>query len=104
MGNFSYVFTGNNANDGTGTPLRTAFQIIDQNFANIIIPAPTSIVETVAGRSGNVVLSVNDIIGAVSIGYFNDTLNNLNLEIGATGPQGPIGPIDRKSTRLNSSH
>ena len=71
MGNFSYVFTGNNANDGTGTPLRTAFQIIDQNFANIAAGNATipnnAPVQSVAGRTGNVIL-------------------------------------DRKSTRLNSSH
>ena len=33
MSTFANVFTGQVANDGTGTVLRTAFQIIDQNFA-----------------------------------------------------------------------
>ena len=36
MSIFANVFVGNVANDGTGTPLRTAFQIIDQKcFLNI---------------------------------------------------------------------
>ncbi len=73
MSDFSYVFLGNAANDGTGTPLRTAFQIIDENFANIaagnanvIINSP---VNSVAGRTGNVVLTVNDVAGAANVAY-----------------------------------
>lgn len=68
----SNVFVGSSANDGTGTPLRNAFQIIDQNFANILQDdiSPNS-VNSVAGRTGNVVLTVNDVAGAASIGFVN---------------------------------
>ena len=67
---FSYVFTGNSANDGTGTPLRNAFQIIDNNFANIAAGNVTitvnSPVLTVANRTGNINLTVSDVAGAAS--------------------------------------
>ena len=67
---FSYVFTGNSANDGTGTPLRNAFQIIDNNFANIasgnITISVNSPVLTVANRTGNINLTVSDVAGAAS--------------------------------------
>lgn len=75
--------------DNTGDPLRTAFNKINTNFANlagingnanVVVYATgnanvTAVynpgVESVAGRTGNVVLTVNDIIGAASIGYVN---------------------------------
>ena len=69
MSAFANVFVGNTANDGTGDTLRTAFQKIDQNFANIALTNATSPVMSVAGRKGNIVLSVNDVQGAASISY-----------------------------------
>jgi len=75
MSSFSYVYVGNVANDGTGTALRDAFAIIDANFANIAsgnatinVNAP---VQSVAGRTGNISLTVNDVSGAVSLAYVN---------------------------------
>jgi len=67
---FGNVNVGTNPGDGTGDPLRTAFETINSNFANIAsgnvtVTAP---VTTVAGRTGNIVLTVNDIIGANVIG------------------------------------
>ena len=80
------VNIGSTPGDGTGDTLRAAFNIINTNFANLAaingnanvvvyatgnanvtatyIPGVTS----VAGRTGNVVLTVNDVIGAVSVG------------------------------------
>jgi hypothetical protein len=57
--------------DHTGDPLRTAFGKINDNFTeiyngNVSINANIG-VTTVAGRSGNVTLTVNDIYGAASI-------------------------------------
>ena len=81
MSIFANVYTGTFPNDGTGTALRDAFQIIDQNFANIEnitsqVAGVTSIVPPglppSAGRSGNVYLGVNDVLGAASTGYVND--------------------------------
>jgi hypothetical protein len=64
------VYVGSVANDGTGDTLRSAFQTIDQNFANILAQGNSiSGVTTVAGRTGNVVLTVNDVVGAASTYY-----------------------------------
>jgi hypothetical protein len=65
---FANINVGNYPSDGTGDPLRTAFIKINDNFANITagnitVNAP---VKSVVGRTGNVILTVNDIIGAVS--------------------------------------
>jgi len=68
MSTFANVNVGATANDGTGDPLRNAFIKIDQNFANIASGSPNG-VSSVAGRSGNVVLYVNDVIGAANV-YF----------------------------------
>jgi hypothetical protein len=71
------------ANDGTGDPLRSAFRTINQNFANLapftsnanLVYNPG--VVSVAGRAGNVVLSVSDVTGAASIGYVNAIAANI---------------------------
>jgi uncharacterized coiled-coil protein SlyX len=80
MSIFANVYLGNVANDGTGDTLRTAFQKIDQNFANIAnITSQTAGVTTVAGRSGDVLLSINDVAGAVGIGALNSALAASNV-------------------------
>ena len=79
MSDFEYVVVGPNANDGLGDSLRDAFIKINFNFsevaagnANIILPnAP---VQSVAGRTGNIALAVNDVAGAASIAYVNSLL------------------------------
>ena len=71
------------ANDGTGDPLRSAFRTINRNFANLeaftsnanLVYNPG--VVSVAGRAGNVVLSVSDVTGAASIGYVNAIAANI---------------------------
>lgn len=53
--------------DGTGDPLRVSFNKINQNFEELYAntsPTVGSTVYSVSGRSGNVTLTVNDIIGA----------------------------------------
>ena len=65
---FANVDIGDSPADGTGDPLRTAFSKINQNFANITtglvtINAP---VQSVVGRTGNVIITINDIIGGIS--------------------------------------
>jgi len=66
---FANVHVGSVPNDHTGDPLRNAFQIINQNFANIATVNLSAPVQTVAGRTGNIVLSVNDVAGAASLVY-----------------------------------
>ena len=92
MSNFANVYVGHNANDGTGDPLRVAFQKIDQNFANIANGTATitiaSPVYSVAGRRGNIILSVNDVVGAASIAYVNSLSYGGGGGAGATGATG----------------
>jgi hypothetical protein len=76
---FANVHVGSIANDGTGDPLRNAFETINQNFANISTLSATAPVQSVAGRGGNVTLTVNDVLGAVSIGYTTEQLGNLQF-------------------------
>ena len=89
------VYIGAAPNDGTGDPLRSAFNTINQNFANLAyLNANSNVivystgnatvnaiynagVVSVAGRNGNVTLSVSDVIGAASIGYVNTVSANL---------------------------
>ena len=63
----SNVNIGTGPSTGDGDPLRTAFNVINQNFAeisaNVDVLTQGLGVRTVAGRQGNVLLTVNDIIG-----------------------------------------
>jgi hypothetical protein len=84
MSNFANVNVGSSANDRTGDPLRNAFQKIDQNFAEIasgnsgvVVNAPVS---SVAGRTGNVQLYVNDVAGAASIAYVTQVTGGIDLQ------------------------
>lgn len=75
------VITGNSASDGTGDPVRTAFTKINENFTelyggNVQITAANIRVFSVAGRVGNVQLSVSDINNAASIGYVNSAISS----------------------------
>lgn len=77
------VNIGTIANDGTGDPLRSAFRTINQNFANLAPFASNANitynagVESVAGRTGNVTLTVTDVLGAASIGYVDAVAANI---------------------------
>ena len=61
----SNVNIGTGPSSGDGSPLRSAFSIINSNFQIITnnVNALTNSVSSVAGRTGNVVLTVNDIVG-----------------------------------------
>jgi len=77
---FANVNIGSTADDGTGDPLRTAFTKINLNFANIASgSAPlTAPVQSVAGRTGNIALTISDVSGAVPYGYVNSGLIGAN--------------------------
>lgn len=84
---FANVNIGSYAGDNTGDPLRTAFDKINRNFANITagnvsvtLNAP---VMSVAGRTGNIVLNINDVSGAVGLGRLNTTVNAANVAANA---------------------
>lgn len=80
---FANVYLGAAPNDLTGDTLRHAFEIINLNFANITsgnanisVNAP---VKTVAGRTGNITLYTNDIIGAASLANVIAQTNAANV-------------------------
>ena len=82
---FANVFLGNTAGDGQGDPLRVAFNKINLNFANIAsgqitVNAP---VQSVATRTGNVVLTYQDVAGVVSNASLATTLSTYTGNITA---------------------
>ena len=96
------VEVGTSASDGTGDDLRVAFTKINDNFTelysgNVEVTAANVLVHYVAGRVGNVVLTVNDITGGVSKAYVNAaiaanianvsgaTYNSINANVDAFG-------------------
>jgi hypothetical protein len=54
---------------GDGDPLRAAFNIINQNFETLRtnVEPLTSSVSSVAGRTGNIILTTQDIVGFNSL-------------------------------------
>lgn len=70
---FDKINIGEKPSDGMGDPLRVAFDKINKNFETIgnIVTLPETSVFSVAGRSGNVILSINDVMGAVGIATLN---------------------------------
>ena len=108
------IITGNSASDGNGDPLRTAFTKINSNFTelysgNVQVTAANIRVYTVAGRVGNITLSVNDVAGAASVGYVNNaisanlaninglTINTINANVAAANLT-----ISNHSSRINA--
>ena len=100
---FANVYVGTAPNDNTGDPLRNAFEIINQNFADIATVNLTSPVQTVANRTGNIILGVNDVAGAASTVYAQSyTMGNyLNWQGNVT----TIGAaLDQLAARLSSAN
>lgn len=96
MSTFANVYVGAAANDFTGDPIRNAFQKINLNFANIqsgnaniTISAP---VQSVAGRTGAILLTVNDVNGAASVAYINQVASAANAYV--NGVAASIGSTD----------
>jgi hypothetical protein len=79
---------GSHPADGSGDPIRVSFNKINQNFAELYtnisdissnISGGANIVTSVAGKTGQVQLGVNDVLGAASKGYVD---NRVSLELG----------------------
>jgi uncharacterized coiled-coil protein SlyX/cytoskeletal protein CcmA (bactofilin family) len=73
------VNVGTSASDGTGDELRVAFTKINENFTelysgNVQITAANVLVYSVAGRTGNIELTVNDVAQAASKSYVNTAI------------------------------
>jgi hypothetical protein len=78
------VNIGTGPSAGDGDPLRSAFTTINNNFQIVTnnVNALTNSVTSVAGRNGNVVLTINDIIGwstIVTQANINATVNTANI-------------------------
>ena len=72
---FSNINVGTAPDDHTGDSLRVAFEKINLNFANVTTALQIPVTK-VAGRTGNILLTVNDVTGAVSIGSLNSLVAN----------------------------
>lgn len=73
------VTVGNVAGDGTGDQLRDAFTKINDNFTelysgNVQVTAANIQVYSVAGRTGNIVLTVSDVTQAAAKSYVNTSI------------------------------
>jgi hypothetical protein len=73
------VNVGTSASDGTGDDLRVAFTKVNENFTelysgNVQVTAANILVYSVAGRTGNIVLTVNDVAQAASKSYVNTAI------------------------------
>ncbi|CAB5214746.1 hypothetical protein UFOVP190_251 [uncultured Caudovirales phage] len=105
MSSFANINVGTSPNDGTGDPLRDAFQKVNLNFANIasgnanvIINAP---VESVAGRTGNVQLVVNDIRGIASNAYVQAMVTAGNTYVNSVAATFGNANVSVLTTRVN---
>lgn len=81
------VNIGTGPSSGDGDPLRTAFNRINQNFVQIQsnVNALTNSVTTVAGRSGNVTLTTQDIIGFNGLSLVTQSAPTSNSSAGIKG-------------------
>lgn len=102
MSNFANVYTGTAPNDLTGDPLRNAFNKINNNFANIAA-GTTGAVSSVAGRTGNIVLTVNDVAGAASNVYAKSYTMG-NTEDWNTAPTTVAAALDEIAARLRAAN
>ena len=71
----SNVNIGSGPGAGDGDSLYTAFDKVNHNFANVLsnVNSLTNSVTTVAGRTGNVVLTVNDLLGFQGLNLVNQS-------------------------------
>ena len=71
---------------GNGDELRVAFEKVNQNFTELYttVSGISSPVLSVVGRPGNIVLTINDIIGAIGSGYVEQLLQSRIVEVPAS--------------------
>ena len=83
----SNVNIGTGPSSGDGSPLRSAFSIINNNFQLITnnVNALTNSVTSVAGRTGNVILTTNDIVGFQGLNLVNQTAPASSSAAGTKG-------------------
>ncbi len=81
------VNIGTGPSAGDGDPLRTAFNTINTNFLKIQsnVNSLTNSVTSVAGRTGNVTLTTQDIVGFSGLQLVNQTAPTSNSSAGTKG-------------------
>lgn len=86
---------------GNGDPLRTAFSKINQNFAELYsnVGSLTNSVTSVAGRTGNVILTTQDIVGFntnnfATVSYVQSVIGNASGNISSLSNDGYTFSID----------
>lgn len=79
------IGSGLGANDGES--IYSAFYKINENFANVQsnVNALTNSVSYVAGRTGNVTLTINDIVGFNSLSLISSSAPASNSSAGTKG-------------------
>ena len=83
----SNVNIGTSPSAGDGDPLRSAFSTINNNFQIVTnnVNALTNSVTSVAGRTGNVILTVNDLLGFRGLNLSNATAPLYSNSAGVAG-------------------
>lgn len=83
----SNVNIGTGPSAGDGDPLRSAFSIINNNFQIVTnnVNALTNSVTSVSGRTGNVTLTVTDILGFTGLNLVTQTAPASSSAVGIKG-------------------
>lgn len=83
----SNVNIGTGPSTGDGSPLRSAFATINTNFQIVTnnVNALTNSVTSVAGRTGNVMLTVQDIIGFSGLNLVTQPAPATSSDVGVKG-------------------
>jgi len=83
----SNVNIGTGPSAGDGDPLRSAFSTINNNFQIVTnnVNALTNSVTSVAGRTGNVTLTVNDLLGFTGLNLVNQSAPASSSAVGIKG-------------------
>lgn len=81
------INTGTGPGAGNGDPLRTAFTEINSNFAELYanVANLSSSVTSVAGRSGNVTLTIYDILGFQGLNLISSSAPTSSTSSGVKG-------------------
>ena len=81
---FANINIGTTPGDHSGDPLRVAFNKINNNFQQIangdVVLNLNAPVQSVAGRTGNVVITANDVLGSVTMGDVNAALTEFGQD------------------------
>ncbi len=96
--------------DGSGDPIRVSFNKINENFTELFtgisditanLASSDSPVSSVCGKTGQVQLTVSDILGSVTQGYVDNKINLTLGNIVGTAPD-VLNTINELATAINN--